>query len=266
MKGRDVIVLQVDLDEGLPVVVALVQLDAVEGVPREVEVGQGAERNEVGGDMAAGRLLRCFEQHPVPALQRVGGERAARVVGEVRCTDELAGEVVGPAVQRTDDVASSVAAAAQHDGLTVPADVGDQSNVAALSHQAAALAFLRQGMKVAARRHRQFVADIARRGGEQAAHLALVHIRVEVAGNGELGATRRQGGRGNALVGHGLDSSKKRCRGRKDRRGATRTSLRRRGADSIDRWFQAGWRRCGNRHAARRRTPAGEGLNWGLTR
>ena len=229
MKGRDVIVLEVDLDEGLPVVVAFVQMDAVESVAREVEISQGAERGKVGGDVAAGgsrscgggclswrldrcscrgqrrRVVarRCFEQHAVPALQRIAGQRAARVVGEVRRADEFAAEVVGPAVQRADDVASGVAAAAQHDGLAVPADVGQQPHAAVRSQQRAALALLRQGVEVARRRHGQFMADVARRGCEQGAHFALVHIGVEIARNGELGATRGQGGRGDAQVGHG---------------------------------------------------------------
>jgi hypothetical protein len=42
VEGADVVVLQIDLDEGLPVVVALVQFDAVEHVAGEVEVGARA--------------------------------------------------------------------------------------------------------------------------------------------------------------------------------------------------------------------------------
>ena len=53
MERADVVVLEVDLDEGLPVVVALVQHDAVEHVAGEVEVGARAEPRQLGGDVAA---------------------------------------------------------------------------------------------------------------------------------------------------------------------------------------------------------------------
>ena len=164
MERRDVVVLEVDLDEGLPVVVALVQLDAVERVAAEVEVARRADaRPARRRRRAAGCRAGDVEHHAVPGLQRVVGEVAARVVGEVRRADQLAAEVVGPAMQRADDVAAGVAAAAQHHRLAMPAHVGDQLQALRRAQQGAAFAFLRQGVVVAELGHRQRVADVARR-------------------------------------------------------------------------------------------------------
>jgi uncharacterized membrane protein len=91
MEGLDVIVLEVDLDEGLPVVFALVHVDAVEHVAREVEILQ-RERRKVARDVA-----RPVEQQAVPVLERRAAEIDARLVGKVRRAEELALEVVRPA-------------------------------------------------------------------------------------------------------------------------------------------------------------------------
>ena len=53
----------------------------------------------------------------------------AGVLGEMRRAQQLALQVVGPAVQRADDVLR-VAAALQHDRLAVAADVGEQFDAA----------------------------------------------------------------------------------------------------------------------------------------
>ena len=202
VERRDVIVLEVDLDEGLPVVVALVQLDAVEDVAGEVEVGARADPRQLGGDVAAGRL-GAVEQHPVPGLDRVVGEVAAGVVGEVRRADQLAAEVVGPAVQRADDVAAGVAAAAQHHRLAVPADVRDHLQAGRRAQQGPALALLRQGVVVADLRHGELVADVARGTLEQRFLLAGEQSRIEVAADRQLGQGRRERLAGDAQVGHG---------------------------------------------------------------
>ena len=68
MEGLDVVVLEIDLDERLPVVVALVDLDAVEHVAREVEVAATPSAAQIGRDVA-----RAVEQQAVPVLQRRAG-------------------------------------------------------------------------------------------------------------------------------------------------------------------------------------------------
>ena len=64
MERLDVVVLEVDLDEGLPVVVAFVDFDPVEHVVREVERCSG-EPGEVATDVAL-----AVEQEAVPVRQR----------------------------------------------------------------------------------------------------------------------------------------------------------------------------------------------------
>jgi hypothetical protein len=83
MERLDVVVLQIDLDEALPVVVALVDFDPVEDVVLEVEV---ARRNvgEVAPDVAL-----AVEQQPAPVGERRPAQIEARVVGEVRRAQQL---------------------------------------------------------------------------------------------------------------------------------------------------------------------------------
>ena len=145
VERADVVVLEVDLDEGLPVVVALVQLHVVEHVAGEVEVGARAAAAPVVG---APRRSRCASNsRPFQRLQRVVAQVQARVVGEVRRADQRARagrRSSGAAGRRC--CAAGVAAPAQHHRLAVPADVGDQLHAVARAHQRAALALLRQGV------------------------------------------------------------------------------------------------------------------------
>lgn len=53
MKWDDVVVLQIDLDEGLLVVIALVQFDPVEHKTAEIEIRARAHASQVGVDIAA---------------------------------------------------------------------------------------------------------------------------------------------------------------------------------------------------------------------
>ena len=101
VKRSDVVVLKVDLDEGLPVVVALVQQGAVVDVAAEIQLGCRSEPGEVVKHLAPVAL----EQQPFPVLQGVVAQVQARVLLEMRRADQLAVQVVGPAVQGADDVA-----------------------------------------------------------------------------------------------------------------------------------------------------------------
>ena len=198
VKRADVVVLEVDLDEGLPVVVALVQLHAVEHVAVEAELAARGDRAQVGRNVAT----IGFEHQPVPALRLVVVEVQARVVVEVRRTDQLAVQIVGPAVQGADDVASCIAAALQHDRLTMPADVGNQLDAARGAHQRAALAFVRQRVVVADVRHREFMPQIAGPVLKDQLHLATKQVVVEIGRYAELRAASLQSFKGDAQVGH----------------------------------------------------------------
>jgi hypothetical protein len=99
VERADVVVLQVDLDEGLPVVVHLVQLRAVVHVAGEVEVGLGAELRQRAVHVVAVAL----EHQAVPALHLVVVEVQAGIRREVRRAQQRAGlralaGAVGPAM------------------------------------------------------------------------------------------------------------------------------------------------------------------------
>ena len=108
----------------------------------------------------------------------------------MRRTNQLAGDVVSPAVQRADDVAVSPvaqrAAALQQEGLPVPADIGDQLNARGIAHQRPALAFVGQRVIVTQLGHRQLMAQVARAFGKQLLLLAGVQTGVKIAGDGQL--------------------------------------------------------------------------------
>jgi hypothetical protein len=70
-------------------------------------------------------VARAGEQQAVPVGQGILVQVQAGIVGEMRRAHELALGVVGPAVERADDVLG-VAPALQHLCLAVPADVGQQ--------------------------------------------------------------------------------------------------------------------------------------------
>ena len=188
VEGADVVVLQIHLDEGFPVVVAVVHLHPVQRITAEVQRLARAHVGQVGGDVAA----VVFKQQAVPGTQRVVFEVQARVLGKVRRAQQLAAGGVSPAVHRTHDVARGaggivggvqVAAPLEHHGLAVPAYIRDQLHPLGGAHQGPALALLGQGRIVAQLGHAQFVPHIAGPALKDGRHLALKQRRVKVAGN-----------------------------------------------------------------------------------
>ncbi|MDT4856869.1 hypothetical protein FQZ97_912720 [compost metagenome] len=118
---------------------------------------------------------------------------------EMRCPQQATGlaalaTAVGPAVQWADDVApgaaaavvTQVAAALEHDGLAVAADVGHQFHAGIGAHQCPATRFLGQGVVVASVGYRELVPHIAGASLEEGFQFALVERLVEIAGNREL--------------------------------------------------------------------------------
>ena len=191
VEGRHVVVLQINLDEGLPVVVAFVQLHVVEhkAVKRKLR-GHGHVR-QVGPHVAA----VVFKQQAVPLAQAVVVQAQARVLRKVRRTQQLAAGAVSPAVYGADDVAprvrlpllAQIAPALEHDGLAVAAHVGNQLQAAMrVAHQRAAALFLRQREVVARARHGQRMAHIARPGVEKPVFLARKQRLVKVERDGQL--------------------------------------------------------------------------------
>ena len=182
VKRPHVVVLQVDLDEGFPVVVALVQFDPIEHKAGEVEFGARPHAGQIGLDVATVVL----KQQAIPFPQRVVVEVQAGILREMGRTEQqpgplCGGAAVGPAVQRAHHIARGAArpgllqgaTALQHQGLPVPANIGDQLNAGRRSNQGAALVFMGQSGIVAQLGHTQGMAQVARPGVEQTRLFAL---------------------------------------------------------------------------------------------
>ena len=78
------VILQVNLDKGLPVVIALMNLDTIELVAFEVE--------RTGSCMPArsrGRTRPFLEQQALPVLERVTLEAEARLLGKMRAPSRV---------------------------------------------------------------------------------------------------------------------------------------------------------------------------------
>ena len=191
------VVLQINLDEGLPVVVALVQLHLVELVAGKIEVRHVAHRGHLGGNVAA----IVFKDQAVPGRRFVAVQVQAGIGLKMRCAYQLARGVVGPAVQRADDVAGGVAPALEHGRLAVAADVGDQLDARGVAHQHAPFAFLGQGVVIAQIGQGQFVAEVAWPVGKEFLLFALEQARIKIAGNGELAGGLQQA---KAWIRHGV--------------------------------------------------------------
>ena len=196
VEGADVVILQVDLDKGFPVVVAVVHFHVVQHIAAEIEFSTRAQSRHIGCHITA----LAFKQQTIPFLQRVVVEIQAGVGGKVRCAYQLAAGAlrvhpgVGPAVQGADDIATGRcralaqqrATALEHQCLAVAADVGDEFDPLAVAHQGASTLFLRQGVVVAQLRHAQGVAHIAGTALENMRHFARIERSIEIAGDRKL--------------------------------------------------------------------------------
>jgi hypothetical protein len=197
VEGHDVVVLQIDLDEGLPVVVAGVQLDVAQHHAFEAQRGRWTHVRQVGVDVAAVVL----EQQAVPFPQRVALEVGTGVVREVRGAQQGAqlaasrlAAAVGPAVQGADDMATAVtlgvlaqvAATLEHHGLAVAADVGNEFDAVGGAHQRTSFTFLRQGEVVAQLGNRVHVPHVAGPVLKDRFKFPAEQCLVEVAGNRQL--------------------------------------------------------------------------------
>jgi len=182
MEGLDVVDLQIHFHEGLPVAAVVGDLDAVERVAGKIEVRGAGDSGEVGA-----RVARAGEEQTAPVDERRGLEPHAGTRGEVRRAEQLAAQVVSPAVRRADDVAQ-VAAALQHQRLAVAADVGEQRHAAVVSHQDPGVVHPLERVIVARLGHHALVADVLGAGFEEQPFLPLEHRGVEIPGHRQLAA------------------------------------------------------------------------------
>ena len=134
-------------------------------------------------------LARPGEQQPVPVDERRRAQLHAGAFREVRRAQQLALQVIGPAVQRADD-AFDVAAPFQQDRLPVAADVRQQLDAGLISDQELRMTGPAERMVVADLGDHQLVADVVRAGVEQEPFLELEDGGIEVPGRRQV-ATRR---------------------------------------------------------------------------
>src|SRR6185436_6647841 len=148
-----------------------------------------------GGDAREilARIARSGEQQAVPVDERRRMQLDARGLGKERRAEQLAFQVIGPAVQRTDDVLG-VAAALEHDRLAVPADVRQQLDAlmlrASVAHQHLGMVGVREGVIVADLGYHQLVADVVRSRLEQQLLLFFEDLWIEVPRHRQLRPAR----------------------------------------------------------------------------
>ncbi|MNK93014.1 hypothetical protein D3C87_1131570 [compost metagenome] len=188
VEGADVIVVVVDLDEGLPVAVATVHFHVVEYVVAKIEFRPVEQAAQVVGGIA-----RALEQEAIHVLERKALQVPAWFFRKLRCADQLAAAVVGPAMERADDVAAALAQVAlavagsragsvlaEHERLPMPADVRDQFHAMVGAHQDARVVFMAQRAPVALVGDHAVVADIGRAAPEYAFHFHRKHIVIAI--------------------------------------------------------------------------------------
>ena len=137
-------------------------LDAVEFETSEIE-------DAIVSQLHPGQILLCrawsLKQQAVPVFKRLLIEMQTGIDREVRCTDQFALQIVGPAVHRTDDV-SSIARTLQHDRLAMAADIRQQFDLTrldvALPHQQSGMVEPLEATVIVQAGHHQRMARIAR--------------------------------------------------------------------------------------------------------
>ena len=111
-------------------------------------------------------------------------------MAEMGGAQQLAPGTVGPAMEGADDVTTGflaqVAASLEHDGLTVPADIGDELDAFRGVHERTPLVFLGQGVVIPHIRYGCHMADVARPLGKNGVELAPEKRFAEIAADGEL--------------------------------------------------------------------------------
>ncbi len=189
MERAHVVVLEIDLDERLPVERVLDGLDLVQQVALEVELLRHAELREVARHVAL-----AVEEHAVPLRERLPRQVQARVVGELRGSEVLALGAVAPAVQRAGDgAAGELAVVLEDDRLAMAADVGDQVVAPAIVHErpGAVGAPVEHAVVAGLGRHLR-VPDVSGPALEEEFALGFSDLRVEVPRQGQMQRRARE--------------------------------------------------------------------------
>ena len=181
VEGDHVVVLQIDFNESLPVVVALVQLGRMVLKATEVQVRRHTQaRQQLRHVQLTGRALK---HQAVPLLNGVVAKIQAGVLRKMGGTHQLPLVAVSPAVQRAHNVAAGVSTALEHDGLPVAAHVGQQLYALFGANQHPAFTFVGQRLIVPYLGDAECVPEVARMHFEDATLFGLEQPRIKVAGN-----------------------------------------------------------------------------------
>jgi hypothetical protein len=114
------------------------------------------------------------------ALQMTAG-----VLGEVGRTDEIALEVIGPAMKRTDN-RFGLAAALEHDGLAVSTDIREQFGAGLVADEHPAMILMRQCGVMTDLGHHGSMADITWTILEAGFKLLTINLNVKIGVNRKL--------------------------------------------------------------------------------
>src|SRR3569832_2179823 len=93
------VILKIDFDKSLPVEAVFLDLDTIQHIAGEIEVLLATDRIQLPSDVAF-----AFEQQTVPVLQSGLVQMQTRIFGEMGRAQQLAPKIIGPAVQRADDM------------------------------------------------------------------------------------------------------------------------------------------------------------------
>jgi hypothetical protein len=156
MKRVDVIELEVYLEERLPVARHMVDHHPVEHVVRKIEIGRDRQVGKIRA-----RVALAFEEQAVPLAQWRRVQLHARILGKLRRTEQISMQIVGPAMQRADDILR-VAVPFQQDRLAMPADVREQLDAGFVAHQHLRIVESRKHAIVADMGHHALVTDVPR--------------------------------------------------------------------------------------------------------
>src|SRR5688572_4253331 len=170
----DVVILEIDLDEGFPVARVFVGLHPVKHESRKIELMRKAKRGEIETDVAAPR-----EQQPVPAGEWRPGKVEAGITGKMRCAEKLAAQVVRPAMERADDIPHR-ATPFEDDRLPVAADVRQQLDALIAVDQRFGMSEPVERLIIADVGHHQLVSDVARTRVEQQPLFEFVEPGIEI--------------------------------------------------------------------------------------
>jgi len=124
MKRADMIILQIDLNEGFPVEIVFSDFDLIQNITGKVQIFGATQLTQITRN-----ITRPLEQHTVPFLQFFLRQIKARLLGKMRRAQQMSRAVIGPAMQRANNIAAGqIAGPFKHHRLAMAANIRNQIN------------------------------------------------------------------------------------------------------------------------------------------